>query len=137
MTRLEFHTLAGEKRARELAGLVDRLYRDGRRIVIWVADPGRLQILDDYLWTFEKLAFVPHAVWVDGGEMDEKVVLTAEPMDSHGADTLVVGDGLPPGEWIANFNEVHDLIPPGGTGDERREFWDRWRDEFGREETDG
>ncbi len=131
MTRLEFHELTGEKRARELAGLVDRLYRDGRRIVIWVADPGRLRILDDYLWTFEKLAFVPHAVWADGGEMDEKVVLAAEPVESGGADTLVVGDGLPPGEWIATFDEVHDLIPPGDEGDRRREFWQRWRDEFG------
>ena len=136
MTRLEFHELAGEKRARELAGLVDRLYRDGRRVVIWVADPGRLQILDDYLWTFEKLAFVPHAVWVEGEQMDEAVLLVADPVTGHGADTLVVGDGLPPGEWIATFDEVHDLIPPGDAGQRRREFWQGWSDQYGGGESD-
>ncbi len=137
MTRLEFHPLPGEKRARELAALVERLYREGRRVVIWVADPGRLQILDDYLWTFEKLAFIPHGVPVGGGGVDEPVALTAEPVNPNGADVLVVGDGLPPGEWIGSFSEVHDLIAAGDADDERRQFWERWRDEHPEGESDG
>jgi len=128
VTRLELHDLTGSKRAGELTKLVEGLYRARRRVVIWVTDQGRLQILDDYLWTYEKLAFLPHAVWSGGGDQaDEPIVLTSEPANPNGAEVLVVGDGLPPGEWAAGFDEVHDLIPPEDAGEERRAFWDRWR----------
>ena len=79
MGRIELHELPGDKRAGELVRLVDRMHRSRRRIVVWVADPGRLQMLDDFLWTYDKLAFIPHAVWTDGADVaDETVVLTSE-----------------------------------------------------------
>jgi hypothetical protein len=57
------HSLPGDKRAGELARVVHQLYHDRRRVIVWVADDGRRQILDDFLWTFNKLAFVPHRMW--------------------------------------------------------------------------
>jgi len=131
VTRLELHELPEPKRAGELTKLVTQLYRARRRIVIWVEDQGRLQILDDYLWTFEKLAFIPHAIWNGGDDQrDEPIVLTSEPVNPNGAQVLVVGDGFPPGEWAAGFDEVHDLIPPEDAGTERRDFWVQWRRDF-------
>lgn len=97
-------------------------------VVVWVADEGRRQILDDYLWTFQKLAFLPHVLWgPELGEMDDPVVLVGEAANPNRATVLVVGDDPPPGGWAATFDEVHDFIPPGETGDERRAFWDRWQ----------
>lgn len=126
--RIHLHELSGDKRAGELARLVEVLYRDRRKVVIWVADQDRLQILDDYLWTYHKLAFLPHRVWRSGQPPeDEPVLLVAEPAEIGSHDVLVVGDGLPPGEWAAGFQEVHDLIPSGDSGADRRQFWDRWR----------
>ncbi len=136
--RVELHTLAGTKRAGELARLVEGMYRQGRRIVVWVADEGRLQILDEYLWTFRRLAFLPHAVWrAPMADMIEPVALVDQPVNPNRAEILVVGDGLPPGGWAASFEEVHDLIPGGPEGDERRAFWDQWRDEHGVEGGEG
>jgi len=130
--RLHLHPLPGEKRAGELASLVDSLYKGGASIVIWVADEGRRQILDDYLWTFQKLAFIPHSVWQTGlGEVEDPIVLVGEEAAPNGATTLVVGDDLPPGEWAATFADVHDLIPPGEAGDQRRQRWQQWRVEHG------
>jgi DNA polymerase-3 subunit chi len=132
VTRLELHPLPGEKRAGELARLVERLYKERRRLIVWVSDEGRLQILDDFLWTYQKLAFVPHAVWTPSlGDLDEPVVITAAATNPSGAEVLVVGDGLPPGEWAAAFSEIHDLIPPGSKGDRRREFWSQWQRDHG------
>ena len=63
MPRLVLHPLPGSKRAGELTRLLDELWRAGRRVVVWVEDEGRRQILDDFLWTHHKLAFLPHALW--------------------------------------------------------------------------
>ena len=128
MARLELHELRTDKRAGELAALLVRLHESGARVVVWVADEGRRQILDDYLWTFQKLTFVPHALWgPDLGEVDEPITLVGEPSNPNQATVLVVGDDPPPGGWAATFDEVHDLIPPGEAGAERRAFWERWQ----------
>lgn len=127
MAKLVLHELSGTKRAGELAKLVEELFLDRRRVVIWVADEGRRQVLDEWLWTFRKLAFVPHAVWQAAlGEVDEPVVLVGEPANPNRAAVLVVGDDLPPGEWSASFEEVHDLVPPGPDGEARRQHWQQW-----------
>jgi DNA polymerase-3 subunit chi len=138
VTRLILHQLKGTKRAGRLAELVERIYKTRRPLIIWVADEGRLQILDDFLWTYNKLAFVPHAVWSPAvGELDEPVVITSQPANPNASEVLVVGDGLPPDDWAAGFGEVHDLIPPGDEGDRRRAFWDRWGKHNGAEVESG
>lgn len=131
VARLELHQLSSGKRAGELAALLERLHGARKRIVVWVADEGRRQILDDYLWTFRKLAFVPHAVWSPSlGEVDDPVVLVGEPANPNGASVLVVGDEPPPAAWVATFEEIHDLIAPGTDGEERTAFWKSVQEEF-------
>lgn len=128
MARLELHELRTEKRAGELTALLTRLYESGARVVVWVGDEGRRQILDDYLWTFQKLAFLPHILWgPELGEVEEAIVLVGEPTNPNRSTVLVVGDDPPPGVWAATFDEVHDLIPPGASGERRVEFWERWK----------
>jgi DNA polymerase IIIc chi subunit len=128
MARLELHQLQSEKRAGELAALLSRLHSSRTRVVVWVADEGRRQILDDYLWTFQKLAFLPHSLWGPNlGEVEEPVVLVGEPVNPNSASVLVVGDDPPPGDWAATFDEVHDLIPPGKAGEQRVAYWERWK----------
>lgn len=129
MARLELHELKTEKRAGELAALLSGLYESRARVVVWVADEGRRQILDEYLWTFQKLAFLPHVLWGPNlGEVDEAIALVGEPANPNQATVLVVGDDPPPGAWAGSFDEIHDLIPPGESGEERRAYWDRWQE---------
>lgn len=132
MAKLVLHELTGSKRAGELADLVETLFLDRRRVVVWVADEGRRQILDEWLWTFRKLSFVPHALWQPAlGELDEPVVLVGEPANPNSGTVLVVGDELPPAEWAAGFEEVHDLLPPGADGEARRRYWTDWAESHG------
>lgn len=122
------HTLRSPKRARQLAALLVQLHGEGARVVVWVADEGRRQILDDYLWTFEKLAFLPHILWSPPlGEVDDPIVLVGQPANPNRASILVVGDDLPDGSWAATFDVVHDLVGADEEGAARREFWERWR----------
>jgi DNA polymerase IIIc chi subunit len=128
MARLELHELRTEKRAGELTALLSRLYESRTRVVVWVADEGRRQILDDYLWTFQKLAFLPHILWgTELGDVEEAIVLVGETVNPNRATVLLIGDDPPTGVWAAAFDEVHDLIPPGEGGERRKEFWERWK----------
>ncbi len=132
MTRVELHPLSGSKRAGQLARLIDELYTAGRRIVVWVEDEGRRQALDDFLWTFTKLGFVPHALWTATmGDVEDPVVLVGEPANPNHAQVLVVADEPPVGAWIAGFDEIHDLVPEGPEGAERAAAWDAWRADHG------
>lgn len=113
---------------------MESLFGDGQRVVIWMADEGRRHILDEYLWVYQKLAFLPHAVWEPSlGEVDEPVVLLGEPGNPNQASVLVVGDDLPPGDWAATFDEVHDLVPGGAEGIERNAWWEQWQQEHNSE----
>ncbi len=96
MTRLVLHDLQSDKRAGELARLIESLAADGHRLVVWVADEGRRQIFDDWLWTFDKGSFVPHAAWQPSlGDVEDPVVLLGEPANPNSATVLVIGDDLP------------------------------------------
>lgn len=129
MTRLVLHDLQSDKRAGELARLIESLAAGGHRLVIWVADEGRRKIFDDWLWTFDKGSFVPHSMWQPSlGEVGDPVVLLGEEGNPNGATVLVIGDDLPGEDWARGFDEIHDLIPPGDGGDERRSWWRRWSD---------
>lgn len=129
MTRVMTHSLPSPKRAGLVVREVERLYGEGRKTVVWVADDRLRTILDEYLWTFEQLAFIPHVVWTeDMGEVVDPVVLVAQEANPNGAEALVVADELPPDEWVSTFDEVHDFIPPGDEGIERAAWWERWRE---------
>ncbi len=105
--------------------MVEELFTGGRRVAVWMADEGRRQILDEYLWTFRQLAFVPHVLWTAGMErpVEEPVVLVGEPVNPNGATVLVVGDELPPTDWVDSFEEVHDFLEPGEEGARRLAAW--------------
>jgi len=124
------HPLPSPKRAGLVVREIVRLYGEGRKTVVWVADDRLRSILDEYLWTFEKLAFIPHVVWSETmGRVVDPVVLVAKQANPNEAEALVVADELPPREWVSGFLEVHDFIPPGDEGIEREAWWARWREE--------
>ncbi|MDX2436278.1 MAG: DNA polymerase III subunit chi [Acidobacteriota bacterium] len=128
VARIELHDLRSPKRAKQLAALLHELHEQGVRVVVWVADEGRRQILDDYLWTYEKLSFVPHVLWSPAlGDVEDPIVLVGDEVNPNKASTLVVGDELPGGPWAATFKIVHDLVGADEEGAARRAFWDRWR----------
>ena len=133
---LELHDLPGSKRVGELVKLLERLYQDRQAVVVWVGDEGRRQILDDYLWTYARLGFLPHTLWsTNMGDVDDPIVLVGDEARPNNAAVLVVADGLPPGQWAASFEAVHDFIPPGDEGTERRSWWQTWQNDHVEEAT--
>ena len=132
MTRVLFHQLPGEKRAPSVLREAIRLYEEGRPCLIWVEDSGHRAAFDEYLWNYEKLAFVPHLNWNSGmGEVVDPIVLLGEAGAPNGAEILLVGEGMPPEDWTGRFSEIHEFLPPGDKGESRRHFWEEWQKKQG------
>ena len=49
-----------------LPRLIEKIYTQKQRGVIWVPDTGLYQALHDVLWTFSKISFIPHGGKADG-----------------------------------------------------------------------
>ena len=64
------HPLPSSKRAGLVVREVERLYAEGRKTVVWGADDRLRTMLDEYLWTYEQLAF--RALEQGGWMLNEK-----------------------------------------------------------------
>ena len=95
--------------------------------MIWVEDPSHRNAFDEYLWNHEKLAFIPHISWEpDMGKVQDPIVLLGEPGEGNGSEILLVADGRPPEDWAGHFFEIHEFLPPGEAGEERKAWWEAW-----------
>jgi DNA polymerase-3 subunit chi len=77
MTRIDFHTNVPDK-----IGYVCRLVRKARaadcRVVLFAEDLAQLAALDQALWTFSELEFLPHVMADDALAAQTPIVLTAD-----------------------------------------------------------
>lgn len=104
------HKLSRKKKALDACLLAERLYKAGRRSLVWIPDSGRAAMLDQYLWTFSQYSFVPHALCQDGGTCEEPVAVVAGTIwNPNRADVLLVVGRLDPGDSGVRFAEIHDL----------------------------
>ncbi|MGF1545755.1 MAG: DNA polymerase III subunit chi [Thiotrichales bacterium] len=65
MTEVSFYILSGagpEQRLGFIARFVEKLYRDGHKVHLHCADPEQLTQLDQRLWTWRDIGFVPHEI---------------------------------------------------------------------------
>jgi DNA polymerase IIIc chi subunit len=108
--RVFLHKLAGRKKAHVACGLVAKLYEAGRSVVVFVSDPARAAVLDEYLWTFAQSAFVPHTRWNGLDAPEDPVLIVTESVRAPGnADALVIVGRLDDPAAARAFVEIHDL----------------------------
>lgn len=122
--RVTLHGVAGAKKALDVCQLVERLFLEGKRVVVFVGDGGRAAILNDYLWTFSQPSFVPHCLWDGASDVEEPVVLVVgEVANPNGAGVLVVADRLRDPAAAAAFKDVHDVVARSAEDEGKAEAW--------------
>ena len=124
MTRIDFHSNVGDSIA-FACRLVRKAYLSGQPLIV-LAEPDRLKVFDEQLWTFEPNAFVPHCMADSALAADTPVVL-AQSLETvtHHQILLNLGVAVPP--QFARFerllevvgNEAHELV----AGRERYRFY--------------
>lgn len=109
MTRIDFHSNVPDKIA-----YACRLVRKARaadcRLVLLAGDPAQMAALDEALWTFSELDFLPHAI---AGETDaEKTAVLLTANDSvalpHHDILINLSDRTP--DHFARFQRMFEII---------------------------
>jgi DNA polymerase-3 subunit chi len=109
MLKIQFIRLRKPEKAKHLCELADAFHRDGRRVLITVADENQGVTLDRFMWTWQKGAFIPHAL--DNGTvdcLDEPVVIGTEERNPNGARVLIMGRPCTM-EFVRQFEHVIDF----------------------------
>jgi DNA polymerase III subunit chi len=111
-------------RLRLACRVIEKAYLAKQSVVVWSDDAGALDRIDELLWTFGDISFVPHeTVTIEGAAATAPVALTTGPLPAGAAEVLVnLGTPVPP--WFEKFARVTEFL------DARPEVRAQGRDRF-------
>lgn len=124
MTEIAFHFNAPDKSA-YACRLLRKSVKGGRRLVVTAPDD-TLRALDQRLWTFSPLDFVPHCMVASAPALLQAtpVVLAADPQQAPHQQVLVnLGDTVP--EGFERFERLIEVV--SNDADDRAQARLRWR----------
>ncbi len=96
MTEVWFYHLERSPLERVLPVLLERSLARGWKAVVEAASAGRLQVLDDWLWTWSDESFLAHGTARDGDEAMQPVFLTNGPENPNAAAIRFCVEGADP-----------------------------------------
>jgi DNA polymerase-3 subunit chi len=124
VTRIDFHFNAPDK-IDYCCRLVRKIYRSGRKVVIYDDRGEALSELDRALWSFSALDFIPHVMVTDPSAIDTPVLLTREPLETPHHEVLVNLAQEPP-SFFSRFERMIELVAADAP-DDRQRARDRFR----------
>jgi DNA polymerase-3 subunit chi len=114
VTRVEFVRLERPEKSRNLCELAEEFYLLGQRVLVLVQDDNQGVTLDQFMWTWKKGSFLPHAYENGTVEcLDEPVVITVHEENANGAQVLVAGKPCSLNfarqfQTVVDFAEIYD-----------------------------
>ena len=114
MTRVDFHILpSGGKVERErwACRLVAKAWRQGHRIYVQTGSPAETKRIDELLWTFRDISFLPHGVSGTPGAGNVSVVVGHDeaPPEEH---EVLVNLAHPVPLFFSRFERVLEIVAP-------------------------
>jgi DNA polymerase III subunit chi len=117
MAEIRFHTLGdagGPARLKQACALIEKSFRDGERVLVWLDDAAALTQFDNLLWTFADRSFVPHEpLAADPAACEAPVQLFAGaelPASAAAHFTTLVTLREQPSKAALDFNTVIEVV---------------------------
>jgi len=110
MTRVDVHfNIAADQKLAYCCRLVRKIYRAGQPLVIYDDQAARLAALDQALWAFSPLDFIPHVGAGDALAPDTPVLLASRAYDfPHHAVLVNLAEQTP--AFFSRFERLVDLV---------------------------
>jgi DNA polymerase-3 subunit chi len=113
MTRVDFYLLEdGGDRRRAVCRLAHKAHALGHRIYILTESEDEAVELDQLLWTFTDLSFVPHALHSAGADPEVPVLIGANEPPGFHDDVLITLTPEAPA-FFTRFRRVAEVVGPG------------------------
>jgi DNA polymerase-3 subunit chi len=125
MADVRFYHLQRRTLEQALPLLLQKILERGMRAVIVTGSEERAEALNQWLWTWDSAAFLPHGNRNDGRPEDQPIWLTANIENPNNAQVLVLTDGVCANPLEA-FTLVCDLFD-GNDGAAVAAARNRWR----------
>lgn len=109
MTEVRFYHLVRGSLEDVLPRMLDLTLERGKRAVVLLGSPERVEALNAHLWTFEQASFLPHGSARDGHAAHQPVWLTHLDENPNGAAYLFVADGAR-SERVGEFERVSEIF---------------------------
>ena len=122
MTRIDFHSNVGDSLL-YACRLVRKAYQAGQPTIV-LAEPARLRVFDEQVWTFAPLEFVPHCM-ADSALAAQTPIVLAANLDNvpHYQVLLNLGAEVP--AQFARFERLLEVV--GNAPDELSAGRERYR----------
>ncbi len=124
MPRVDFYILpeAGtrERFTCEIAG---KIYRQQLGLHIHTCSREEARILDDFLWTYKDISFLPHCL-IDDVDDTSSITIGWEGTAENSREVLINLSTHVPG-FVTSFDRVVEIVPPDDPG--KQQARDRYR----------
>ncbi|WP_337493882.1 DNA polymerase III subunit chi [Sutterella wadsworthensis] len=126
MQKIDFHFNV-PSRLRYACLVARTVYKRGLTLAMWSSETKKLTELDELLWRFDDLAFLPH-VFADDRHAAETPIILSTQLPQLTGDVLVLLDDALPTDWqkeFGRFSRIIDVVSTEPT--ELKLSRDRWR----------
>jgi len=121
-----FYHLERRRVDQALPLLLERAYREGKRIVVRTASDEMAAALDDRLWTYDDASFLPHGAKGEGDPLSQPIFITPGGDNPNAATELVLLSGAEADASDTSYAGVIVLFD-GRDAECLSEARDRWR----------
>jgi DNA polymerase-3 subunit chi len=128
MSRADFYILNGKTDApRFSCNIANKAWTSGNSVFIITRNEAEAGDIDDLLWTYQDVSFVPHAK-VDTGASDAPILIGWNGTETPQADVMInLTDTIP--ECYTNYDRVIEIIPEDPVlKNQGRERYKRYRE---------
>ena len=124
-TRVDFYVLPDQSQPERFACVMTgKAWQQGNLTCLHTVSRQRAEMLDDLLWTFRDISFIPHALQDDSNAGECGVVIGWE--DHYPADAGVLINLTPEiPEFAARFSRIVEIV--AGSEDDRQQARQRFR----------
>jgi DNA polymerase III subunit chi len=89
--------------------LAKRAFDEGRKLIVYTADPRRAEEFDRLLWTFSPLSFVPHVRAQHALAAETPIVIANDDSALPHHDALLNLDDVPP-PFFSRFEHLREVV---------------------------
>ena len=93
MTEVQFYHLTASPLERALPKLLEKAVSAGHRVLVLAESEGKVEQLNQLLWTYDPNSFLPHGSKKDPHPEMQPIYLTSEAESPNNPDVLVITDG--------------------------------------------
>lgn len=107
---VQFYHLTSTPPERAIPRLVEKAYGTGHRVLVVDSLAERLDVLNQVLWTYSTLTFLPHGMASDGEPECQPILLSPTLDNANQADIALIADGteMPEKPPFARVLDVFD-----------------------------